>query len=226
MYDNAFTSFFSEINDNLADLAKTIFKETIPSSEYIPLSELVDVKDGTHDSPKQQNSGYPLVTSKAIKGTSINFSDLKLISQQDFNKINERSLVEHGDILFSMIGTVGLVYYVIDDPIKYAIKNIGLIKTHNSNYSNLIYLSLISYSGMSYIKTHISGSTQQFLSLTNLRNFPIPKVSKEQLNLLNHQVAPIFSEMESVTHQTYLLNKLKNILLSKLLNYHLFAYLA
>lgn len=207
-----------QINANLLELAKIVFEETVKKSEYKHLSELVEVKDGTHDSPKQQSKGYPLVTSKAIKGMSIDFSQLKLISKQDFNKINERSLVEHGDILFSMIGTVGLVYKVIENPINYAIKNVGLIKTHSSNYSNLVYLSLISHNGISYVKSHMSGSTQQFLSLTNLRNFPIPSITQEQLKSFNHQVDPIFGEIESIVHQNNSLNKLKKVLLSKLLN--------
>lgn len=206
------------LNANLLELAKIVFEETVKKSEYKHLSELVEVKDGTHDSPKQQSKGYPLVTSKAIKGMSIDFSQLKLISKQDFNKINERSLVEHGDILFSMIGTVGLVYKVIENPINYAIKNVGLIKTHSSNYSNLVYLSLISHNGISYVKSHMSGSTQQFLSLTNLRNFPIPSITQEQLKSFNHQVDPIFGEIESIVHQNNSLNKLKKVLLSKLLN--------
>ena len=207
-----------QINANLLELAKIVFEETVKKSEYKHLSELVEVKDGTHDSPNQQSKGYPLVTLKVIKGMSIDFSQLKLISKQDFNKINERSLVEHGDILFSMIGTVGLVYKVIENPINYAIKNVGLIKTHSSNYSNLVYLSLISHNGISYVKSHMSGSTQQFLSLTNLRNFPIPSITQEQLKSFNHQVDPIFGEIESIVHQNNSLNKLKKVLLSKLLN--------
>ncbi|MEK1358882.1 hypothetical protein HCY92_06505 [Limosilactobacillus fermentum] len=208
----------NQINANLLELAKTIFEKKYNATKYIPMSKLAEVKDGTHNSPKQQSIGYPLVTSKAIKGMSIDFSQLKLISKQDFNKINERSLVEHGDILFSMIGTVGLVYKVIEDPVNYAIKNVGLIKTHESVYSTLIYLSLISSRGHEYVKSHMSGSTQQFLSLTNLRKFPIPDISKAQLYRLNYLLNPIFNEIENLAHQNRTLNKAKNRLLSKLLN--------
>ncbi len=208
----------NQINANLVELAKIIFEKMDNATKYIPISKLVEVKDGTHDSPKQRSIGYPLVTSKAIKGMSIDFSQLKLISKQDFNKINERSLVEHGDILFSMIGTVGLVYKVIENPVNYAIKNVGLIKTHESIYSTLIYLSLISSRGHEYVKSHMSGSTQQFLSLTNLRKFPIPDISKGQLHRLNYLLNPIFNEIENLAHQNSALNKAKNRLLSKLLN--------
>jgi type I restriction enzyme S subunit len=209
---------FIVLNANLVELAKIIFEKMDNATKYIPISKLVEVKDGTHDSPKQRSIGYPLVTSKAIKGMSIDFSQLKLISKQDFNKINERSLVEHGDILFSMIGTVGLVYKVIENPVNYAIKNVGLIKTHESIYSTLIYLSLISSRGHEYVKSHMSGSTQQFLSLTNLRKFPIPDISKGQLHRLNYLLNPIFNEIENLAHQNSALNKAKNRLLSKLLN--------
>ena len=35
--------------------------------ELCKLSEMKDVRDGTHDSPKYKENGYPLVTSKNLK---------------------------------------------------------------------------------------------------------------------------------------------------------------
>ena len=90
------------------------------------LGDLCDVRDGTHDSPQYYNEGYPLVTSKNVSGGNINLKDCNLICEDDYQKINQRSKVDYGDILMPMIGTVGNPVIVDLDP-QFAIKNVALI---------------------------------------------------------------------------------------------------
>lgn len=131
-----------------------------------------DVRDGTHDSPKHLDSGKLLITSKNIKGDSIDFENASYISDEDYNKINERSLVEINDVLYSMIGTVGLVYRVDQQP-NYAIKNMGLFKIHDELKSKWLYYYLNSPKAKGKVLSMLSGSTQKFISLSNLRNLEI-----------------------------------------------------
>lgn len=208
------------LNDNLLELAQTIFDKTVQEdTEYVELQDLVAVKDGTHDSPKQQTTGHPLVTSKAIKGTSVDFSQTKLISEGDFQAINKRSKVDYGDILISMIGTVGLTHLVIDKEVDYAIKNVGLIKTSTSpKLKLLIYLAIKSDSGRNYIAQSLAGSTQQFLSLTNLRKFPIPRLSEIELSHLGESVSALFDAVELNTDELKNLIEIRNALIKQLLS--------
>lgn len=131
-----------------------------------------DVRDGTHDSPKHLDFGKILITSKNIKGDSIDFENASYISEEDYNKINERSLVEINDVLYSMIGTVGLVYRVDQQP-NYAIKNMGLFKIHDELKSKWLYYYLNSPKAKGKVLSMLSGSTQKFISLGNLRNLEI-----------------------------------------------------
>ncbi len=77
------------------------------SWELKPLGQICDVRDGTHDSPKFVQDGFPLVTSKNIKNGTIILDDVNFISKEDYDKINQRSKVDKGDILMPMIGTIG-----------------------------------------------------------------------------------------------------------------------
>ena len=131
-----------------------------------------DVRDGTHDSPKHLSSGRMLITSKNIKNNSLDLINVSYISDDDFKKINERSLVEKNDILYSMIGTVGLVYRVDSNP-DYAIKNMGLFKISNELKSKWLYYYLQSSISQKDIMSKLNGSTQKFISLSNLRNLDI-----------------------------------------------------
>jgi type I restriction enzyme, S subunit len=91
------------------------------------LGEIFDVRDGTHDSPKYHTTGYPLITSKNLKREGLSFDDINLISEKDYQKINERSAVHKGDVLLAMIGTIGNPTLVTTEP-NFAIKNVALLK--------------------------------------------------------------------------------------------------
>ena len=142
---------------------------TIRADEYCE-----SVRDGTHDTPKQTETGYKLVTGKHIKNGQIDPSDAYCISEKDYKKINERSLVEQWDVLMSMIGTVGEVAVVKDHP-NYAIKNVALFKCAGSELKGkwLAYY-LQSSDAQGHMSGNQKGSSQQFLSLKQLRSLPVP----------------------------------------------------
>ena len=137
------------------------------------LSNIADVRDGTHESPKEVlGRGFPLVTSRHIHNGKVDLSNTYKISETDFIDINKRSKVDQGDILISMIGTVGQLAYIAEKPL-YAIKNVGLIKPFDKCISKYIFYYLISPFAQAEISTRLKGTTQQYLSLGELRNFPI-----------------------------------------------------
>lgn len=137
------------------------------------LSDIADVRDGTHNSPKEViGGGFPLVTSRHIYNGKVDLSNTYKIAEKDFIDINKRSKVDQGDILISMIGTVGQLAYIAEKPL-YAIKNVGLIKPFDKSISKYIFYYLISPFAQAGISTRLKGTTQQYLSLGELRNFPI-----------------------------------------------------
>lgn len=141
-------------------------------TKTVLLGDICDVRDGTHDSPKPKESGHPLVTSKHIKSGKIDFLSANLISDEDFIAVNKRSKVDKWDILMGMIGTVGELAFIDYDP-KFAIKNIGLIKTNNELLGRYLFYFLQSNQAKQYIQSVLAGSTQKFISLGQLRKFPV-----------------------------------------------------
>jgi type I restriction enzyme S subunit len=69
--------------------------------------DYLDVRDGTHDSPKYVSDGFPLVTSKNLYTKKLDITNVKYISKKDHDEISKRSKVDRNDILFAMIGTIG-----------------------------------------------------------------------------------------------------------------------
>jgi restriction endonuclease S subunit len=150
--------------------------EVDPEWPMVRLGDVCDVRDGTHDSPKYiQKSGYPLITSKNIKDDHISFSDVNYISKDDYDKINERSFVDDGDIIMPMIGTIGNPVIVRKDR-DFAIKNVALIKfCKNPKVINQFVKELLnSKSFDEQYRKNSTGSTQKFISLGFIREIKIP----------------------------------------------------
>jgi len=128
--------------------------------------------DGTHESPKRRGSGFKLVTSRHIKGNKVLTEDAYFINEEDYREINKRSRLQIGDVLFTMIGTVGEVCRITEEP-DFAIKNIGVFRPAELSDSVWIYYYLLSPEGRKNIEEAKRGTTQQFIGLKELREFPI-----------------------------------------------------
>ena len=138
------------------------------------LGEVCDVRDGTHDSPKYFDEGYPLVTSKNLNEGRINFKDCSLICEDDYNKINQRSKVDKGDILMPMIGTIGNPA-IVDIETNFAIKNVALIKFKDNNKvcNSFVKALLKSDYFDKTVASKVKGGTQKFISLNDIRKLEI-----------------------------------------------------
>lgn len=183
------------------------------------MKNIISVKDGTHDSPKPKDNGYPLVTSKHIKNGEIELTTPNLISQEDFDKVNQRSKVEQYDILIGMIGTIGDLYLVADKKIDYAIKNVGLFKTSEIEIlSEYIYYWLDTSYMRNYIVSRLAGTTQKYISLTELRNVPVVLPTDEIIAQFRKVVGNILSIKNLNFNNTKELQKTRDTLLPKLLS--------
>ena len=139
------------------------------SWEKVDLGTVCDVRDGTHDSPKYFAEGIPLVTSRNLSSGRIDFTDCNLICEADYNKINERSKVDLGDILMPMIGTVGNPI-IVDIDAEFAIKNVALIKfSENSKVVNVFVKALLESDYFDRaVLDKVRGGTQKFISLGDI----------------------------------------------------------
>ncbi len=205
-------------------------KREIPTSfDVKSLSEIIEVKDGTHDSPKPQDNGYFLLTSKHLTERGLDYASAYKISKEDYESINKRSKVDTNDILFSMIGTIGNSYFVEETNINFAIKNMALFKTSAKRwFSEYLYLYLSSCDYKHYEGNSLSGSIQKFVSLRTLRDMPI-LYHEDIIKLFAKEVRNIITMMVNLRKENIELTKQRDELLPILMNgqasvnYHLYA---
>lgn len=148
--------------------------------EVIATDYCYKVADGTHDSPKRQNKGRFLITSKHIKGPSIDFDNAYYISEDDYQKIIKRSKIDKWDVIVSMIGEYcGFCYLEDSDFTDYAVKNVGILKVGERIKSLWLYYYLNSPDGRNQLKNTRAGSSQPYISLGSLRNLLIPEPPRD-----------------------------------------------
>lgn len=151
------------------------------------------IADGTHDSPKRQNFGKYLITSKHIKGHSIDFDNAYFISEDDYQKIIKRSKVDKWDVIISMIGEYCGFCYVEDSNFTdYAVKNVGIFKVGERIKSLWLYYYLTSPDGKAQLKSIRAGSSQPYVSLGALRDLIIPVPSIEKME----EIVSILSSLD------------------------------
>ena len=145
------------------------------------LSEYLDIRDGTHDSPKFYDKGIPFVTSKNLNDGILDFSTCKYITEDDHKIFSARSFVEDGDILFAMIGSIGNPV-IVKKEFDFSFKNMALFKRYTKEKTDMkyifYYLSYIQYE----LKRIATGGVQSFIGLGTFREmlFPLPPLAEQK----------------------------------------------
>jgi len=190
------------------DISDDIPFEIPENWAWCRLKDYLDVRDGTHDSPKYYSTGIPFVTSKNLVNGKIDFSDVKYISQEDHNLFSTRSKVDDNDILFAMIGSIGNPV-LVKKTCDFSIKNVALFKPYNEE-TNMHYMLLYFQFIQNGLKKIAAGGVQSFISLNVFRNwlFPLPPLAEQKRIVAKlEQVLPLADEYGAAQEQLDKLNK-------------------
>ncbi|NOI98792.1 restriction endonuclease subunit S [Vibrio kanaloae] len=152
--------------------------------EWCRFNDAIDVRDGTHDSPKDATgpNTYPLITSKNFINGKIDFDNARQISSDDHFEIIKRSQVDKLDILFSMIGGNIGNQVIVEDERDFSIKNVALFKYYGVGYTYPYFVFLYTQNLAKDLQTKAIGGAQPFISLGALRNllFALPPREEQE----------------------------------------------
>ena len=94
----------------LDELVKARFVEMFENRNY-PVAKLGEVctkiTDGTHKTPTYLERGVTFISAKNIVNGELDFSDVKYISEHEYDEIQKRCQTELSDILLSKSGSLG-----------------------------------------------------------------------------------------------------------------------
>ena len=186
--------------------------------DVVKSSYVMDIRDGTHDTPSYVDDGIPLVTQKDIYGGMLRFDKTNMISIEDHENICKRSRVARDDIIMSMIGSIGYPTVVETDK-EFSIKNVCLFRTSISNQNQyFIKFALESNSVNIQLELGKGGGVQSFVSLDVLRNLklflPQPSEQNRIVEVLQSEINKYDSYLESEQSRLKLLSEYRQSLIS------------
>ncbi|MGV3278048.1 restriction endonuclease subunit S [Rickettsiales bacterium LUAb2] len=122
-----------------------------------------------------ENEKIPYITSKNIKNGHINFEKVSYISYSDYLEISHNRPIVAGDILISMIGTIGEVAKVKEQDLEFYGQNMYLIRLNNKLVSSDYFLYFFDSPKM---KNHFASvknnSGQGYLKAKDIDNLLVP----------------------------------------------------
>lgn len=112
-------------------------QKNIPSDwQQVKLADICSlIKDGSHGTHKDVLEGIPLLSAKDIKDGYVEIeNNPRIISVDDFNQIHKNYKICNGDILLSLVGSIGKTAIVQNYNNSYTLqRSVGILRVKNES---------------------------------------------------------------------------------------------
>lgn len=141
------------------------------------------------------------------------------VDDEALTKINKRSKIKIGDILFSGIGTIGRVA-LIDIPTSNwnVSESVFTMRANDYISKEFLYLLLLDSKMQNYCQSHSHGAAQKGIRMADLKSFAFPLAPKGILDTFTSKVKPLLDTITKLRHQIRLLTEARDLLLPKLMS--------
>ncbi|MDQ0230933.1 restriction endonuclease subunit S [Metabacillus malikii] len=161
------------------------------------------ITDGSHNPPAGiEYSDFLMLSSKNIYNGKITFDEPRYLQEADFFKENKRTNVEGGDVLLTIVGTVGRTAVVSDTMRKFVLqRSVAVLKPiHEIVNSKYLMYSLINITPK--LQQQSRGVAQKGIYLKQLKDIEIPLPTLDVQN----NIAEILDETQEIidVHKTQL----------------------
>lgn len=151
-------------------------------TEFVEMSKVCSkIIDGPHYPPKFTENGIPLLQVGNLASGKIEWEGSKWISEESYKEIYPRINSEPGDVLYTVVGSIGVPVY-IDWNTPFGVqRNVALLKPNRDlldGYFLKYYLE--SNIGKYQANLRAVGLAQKLLTLGALQKYKIPKVDIEK----------------------------------------------
>lgn len=194
------------------------------SISFAELGSLVDVKGG-----KRLPKGVNLIT-KPNSHPYIRVRDLNNVIfaslSSDYEYVDDetqksiaRYITSTGDVLVSIVGTIGLTA-IVDDTLANANLTENCVKLTNLKGITPEYLLLFLRSkvGVESINKGIVGAVQLKLPIKNIQSIPVPLLMPIEMQVLDDILSVIFNRISANVIEVKMLSELRDTLLPKLIS--------
>lgn len=140
------------------------------------------------------------------------------VTDEAIEKINKRSKLQAGDLLFSGIGTIGRVALVTDTPTNWnTSESVFNLHPAENISSEFLYVLLLSDTFQQYVKVYAQGGVQQGIRMASLKDYKMYLPDDKVLRQFDEQIIPIISRIKNFEKENDHLATLRDTLLPKLM---------
>lgn len=182
--------------EELDELIKSQFVEMFGKEEYPrkTLNEVTNkITDGSHNPPSgiEENEGYMMLSSQNIINNSINYDNVRFLKKEDFEKENLRTNLNRGDVLLTIVGTVGRTAIITDETNITLQRSVAVLKP--TEEINSIYLVGVINSDdvIRQLTKGAKGVAQKGIYLNDIKKILIPVPPIELQNKFSEIVKQI-----------------------------------
>lgn len=141
------------------------------------------------------------------------------VNDEAIIKINKRSDLKTGDLLFSGIGTIGRVCLIDISTDNWNIsESIFTMRANQKISSKFLYMLLLSQDVQNYCQSKANGSAQKGIRMGDLRKYTFLLPTKNIINNFTDQISPILSNVSLLRNENKNLIQQRDMLLPRLMS--------
>jgi len=177
------------------------------------------ITDGSHNPPTGTEfpTEFIMLSSKNVFNDALNFEGIRYLEEADFIQENKRTSINTGDVLLTIVGTIGRTLVVRDHHPKFTLqRSVAVLKPNDTLKSEFLMYCLQSKNIQRHFQSTSKGVAQKGIYLNDVKKVQIPlpplpeqqrivarldkaqqliDKRKEQLALMDSLVQSLFYEM-------------------------------
>ena len=171
------------------------------------------ITDGSHNPPSgiAENLGYMMLSSQNVINDKINYDNARYLRKEDFEKENARTDLKNGDVLLTIVGTVGRTAIISNEKNITLQRSVAVLKPIKEIKSEYLVGALKSDDVVKQLNKGAKGVAQKGIYLNDLKKLMIPVPPIELQNKFAEFVKQIDKQkFESVIKAEKEIEKIQN----------------
>lgn len=153
-----------------------------------------EIVDCPHSTPKWTDKGKICLRTTNFLPNKLDWSKIRYVSKETYNKRIERLKPQKGDVLYSREGGILGVACILDRNIDICLgQRMMLMRTNK--YMSYMYITYLLNSPIirNHVNSLIGGSASPHINIGDIKNFPIPLPPLEEQRQIVRQVDKLFA---------------------------------
>lgn len=179
-------------NDSLFEIPNNWRWTTIKDISY-------SVYDGSHNPPKDSGTGIPILSALNIHDNRININEAnRFVTLEDYAKEDKKINYQRGDVLLTIVGTVGRTA-IIDFDDKFCLqRSVSIIKPKEFIYSKYLMYFLESKYCLDIYREEAKGTAQAGFYLKKLKELNVSVPPLEEQKRIVEKIESLFELIEQL----------------------------